>query len=153
MSDLLYEKNGAIATLTLNRPHRLNAISGPMLDAIAEKLVEADRDTDVRVIVLTGAGRGFCAGLDLKDSSSGQGIGGALLAQLRGQTDRPMLIGTWAAADWAVRFYEKHDFAVVTREEKDRLLRQYWNIPERQIETSVVLADARWRQRSSPIAG
>ncbi len=76
-----------------------------------------------------------------------QGIGGALLGHLLAASDRPFLIGTWAAADWAARFYVKHDFAVVTREEKDRLLRQYWNIPERQVETSVVLADARWRQR------
>ena len=75
MSELLYEKEGAIATLTLNRPERLNAISGPMLDALSERLVEADRDPEVRVIVLTGAGRGFCAGLDLQDTSSGQGIG------------------------------------------------------------------------------
>ena len=53
-----------------------------------------------------------------------------------------MLIGTWAAADWAVRFYQKHGFALATREEKETLLRIYWNIPERQVETSVVLADA-----------
>lgn len=73
---VLYERDGAIATLTLNRPERLNAISGPMLDALSERLVEADRDRDVRVIVLTGAGRGFCAGLDLVDATSGTGIGG-----------------------------------------------------------------------------
>jgi hypothetical protein len=48
-------------------------------------------------------------------------------------------VGTWEAAYWAIRFYEKHDFRLVTRKEKDRLLRKYWNIPERQIETSVVL--------------
>jgi len=66
VSDLLYEKKGATSTLTLNRPERLNAISGPMLDAISEKLVEADRDPEVRVIVLTGSGRGFCAGADLQ---------------------------------------------------------------------------------------
>ncbi len=75
------------------------------------------------------------------------GIGGRLLAFLLARTDRPVLIGTWAAADWAVRFYEKHGFRVVTPTEKDRLLRTYWRIPERQIETSVVLADARWRAR------
>ena len=74
-----------------------------------------------------------------------RGIGGALLGHLRGLTERPMLIGTWAAADWAIRFYQAHDFRVVTAAEKDRLLRTYWTIPERQIETSVVLACARWK--------
>jgi enoyl-CoA hydratase/carnithine racemase len=80
VSDLLYAKDGAIATLTLNRPERMNAISGEMLDLLAERLVEADRDPEVRVIVLTGAGRGFCGGLDLKDTAAGTGIGGGDLA-------------------------------------------------------------------------
>ncbi len=75
MSELLVDHTGPIVTLTLNRPERLNAISGPMLDGIAEKLVEFDRDPEVRVIVLTGAGKGFCAGLDLQDAASGKGIG------------------------------------------------------------------------------
>jgi GNAT superfamily N-acetyltransferase len=69
------------------------------------------------------------------------GIGGALLSQLRGQSERRMLIGTWAAAGWAIRFYRKHGFALVPAEEKARLLKTYWTIPERQIETSVVLAN------------
>jgi GNAT superfamily N-acetyltransferase len=73
-----------------------------------------------------------------------QGIGGKLLSALRTQTARPVLVGTWAAAVWAVRFYENHGFRMVTPEEKDRLLRKYWSIPERQVETSVVLADRRW---------
>ena len=51
-----------------------------------------------------------------------------------------MLVGTWAAADWAIRFYERHGFELVTPERKTELLRRYWSIPERQIETSVVLA-------------
>jgi N-acetylglutamate synthase-like GNAT family acetyltransferase len=72
------------------------------------------------------------------------GIGGKLLTELRRLTARPILIGTWAAATWAVRFYEKHGFRMVTPVEKDRLLKQYWSIPERQVETSVVLADERW---------
>ena len=54
------------------------------------------------------------------------------------------MIGTWAAATWAIRFYEKHGFRMVTPEEKDRLLKKYWSIPERQIETSVVLAEEGW---------
>jgi enoyl-CoA hydratase/carnithine racemase len=75
-NELLYEKDGPVATLTLNRPERMNAISGPMLAALSERLLEANADRDVRVIVITGAGRGFCAGLDLSDASSGSGIGG-----------------------------------------------------------------------------
>lgn len=73
-----------------------------------------------------------------------QGIGSKLLAALREKTLHPVLVGTWAAARWAVRFYEKHGFRLVTPEEKDRLLRKYWLIPERQVETSVVLADRKW---------
>jgi GNAT superfamily N-acetyltransferase len=72
------------------------------------------------------------------------GIGGKLLAFLYDQTKRPVLIGTWSAADWAIRFYEKHGFRLVSHEEKNRLLKKYWSIPERQTETSVVLADKRW---------
>ncbi len=73
-----------------------------------------------------------------------RGIGAALLANCRELAERPLLIGTWAAADWAIRFYEKHGFRVTGPAEKERLLRTYWTIPERQIETSVVLADGRW---------
>jgi N-acetylglutamate synthase-like GNAT family acetyltransferase len=72
-----------------------------------------------------------------------QGIGGKLLAELRKMATRPILIGTWAAATWAIRFYEKHGFRLVTPEEKDRLLKKYWSIPERQVKTSVVLAEAK----------
>ena len=75
-----------------------------------------------------------------------QGIGGQLLSHLRALTDRPVLIGTWADAAWAIRFYEKHGFEMVGPPEKDRLLRKYWTIPERQIETSVVLADRKPRE-------
>jgi len=69
-----------------------------------------------------------------------QGIGGKLLSLLKRKTAHPILVGTWATAVWAVRFYEKHGFRLVSPEEKDRLLKRYWSIPERQIETSVVLA-------------
>jgi len=81
-----------------------------------------------------------------------RGIGGKLLSHLRKQTARPILIGTWADAVWAIRFYEKHGFRLVSPEEKDRLLRKYWSVPERQIQTSVVLADQKWfdaRQREA----
>jgi N-acetylglutamate synthase-like GNAT family acetyltransferase len=77
--------------------------------------------------------------------SRNQGIGGNLLKHLlRASTARPILIGTWAAAIWAVAFYEKHGFRKVTPAEKDRLLKKYWSIPDRQVETSVVLADKKW---------
>jgi N-acetylglutamate synthase-like GNAT family acetyltransferase len=73
-----------------------------------------------------------------------KGIGGNLLDVLRVQTSRPMLMGTWAAASWAVRFYERHGFRLVTPGEKDVLLKKYWNISDRQVQTSVVLADQKW---------
>ncbi len=73
-----------------------------------------------------------------------EGIGTRLLSHLRVQTTHPLLVGTWADAIWAIRFYQKHDFQLVTARTKDCLLRKYWSIPERQIETSVVLADRRW---------
>ncbi|MCY4502320.1 MAG: GNAT family N-acetyltransferase [Alphaproteobacteria bacterium] len=77
------------------------------------------------------------------------GIGTALLDGLRRRQDRPVLIGTWAAAAWAIAFYRRHGFEAVPAAEKSRLLRRYWTVPERQIETSVVLADARWRARAA----
>ncbi len=82
----------------------------------------------------------------VRSSSQKRGIGGHLLSHLRELTSGPMLIGTWAAAVWAIRFYEKHGFQMVSVQEKDRLLKRYWSIPERQIDTSVVLADSKWRQ-------
>ncbi|MEO8458374.1 MAG: enoyl-CoA hydratase-related protein, partial [Chloroflexota bacterium] len=75
ITDLLYEVTDNVATLTLNRPDRLNAISGPMLAGFSQALRDADADPKVRVIIITGAGRGFCAGLDLKDQMAGTGIG------------------------------------------------------------------------------
>src|SRR5512135_3729777 len=73
-----------------------------------------------------------------------QGIGGKLISFLKTLTKRPILVGTWVAAEWAIRFYENHGFKLLTWEEKDRLLRRYWSIPDRQTETSVVLADRKW---------
>jgi len=72
------------------------------------------------------------------------GIGTTLLRHVEGLTDKPVLIGTWADASWAVAFYQRNGYTVVSHEEKDRLLRAYWSIPARQIDTSVVLADRRW---------
>ena len=68
-----------------------------------------------------------------------RGVGSALLERLAGSAERPMLVGTWAAAEWAIDFYRRHGFELVPRERTAELLRRYWSIPDRQIETSVVL--------------
>src|SRR5690554_4272852 len=73
---VLYDVDGHVATITLNRPGRMNAISVPMLQQLAERFEQADLDPAVRVVLLTGAGRAFCAGLDIKDAMAGTGIGG-----------------------------------------------------------------------------
>jgi ribosomal protein S18 acetylase RimI-like enzyme len=80
----------------------------------------------------------------VRTAQQNRGIGGKLLSHLRTLTSRPILLGTWADATWAIRFYEKHGFHLVTPEEKDRLLKKYWSIPDRQIETSVVLVEESW---------
>lgn len=72
------------------------------------------------------------------------GIGGKLLAHLRTLTSKPVLIGTWAAASWAIEFYQKHGFRLVSQELKNKLLDTYWAIPPRQVETSVVLVTSDW---------
>ena len=72
-------------------------------------------------------------------SEQGAGIGSSLLRHLKNQTERRLLVGTWQAAAWAVRFYQRRGFRLAPDEEKVRLLRQYWTVPERQIERSVVL--------------
>jgi N-acetylglutamate synthase-like GNAT family acetyltransferase len=74
-----------------------------------------------------------------RTQAQGRGVGAALLDHLIAQTSRPVLIGTWRAATWAIRFYERHGFEVVDGDEKNRLLRTYWSIPERQVDESVVL--------------
>jgi N-acetylglutamate synthase-like GNAT family acetyltransferase len=73
-----------------------------------------------------------------------RGIGKKLLLELYKKSDRPILIGTWADATWAIRFYEKRGFNRVSEKEKNRLLEKYWSIPARQVATSVVLADHKW---------
>ena len=79
-----------------------------------------------------------------RTASQGKGIGSALLAHVQRQTDRPILVGTWKAATWAVRFYEARGFRLIDAPQKDALLRRYWTVPARQIEESVVLANDRW---------
>src|SRR5689334_1345070 len=73
--EVLYEVSEAVATITLNRPERMNTISGPMLKLLSELLLKANADPEVRCVILTGTGRAFCAGLDLVDATQGSGIG------------------------------------------------------------------------------
>ena len=75
-----------------------------------------------------------------------KGVGTRLLRHVEGLVDKPILIGTWADASWAIEFYRRNGFSVVPNSHKERLLRTYWSIPARQIETSVVLADGRWME-------
>jgi len=77
-------------------------------------------------------------------AQQGRGHGGALLEHLRELSEEPILVGTWRAAAWAVRFYRRHGFTLLDTIEADRLLRRYWSVPPRQREASVVLADERW---------
>lgn len=76
------------------------------------------------------------------------GVGTKLLRHVESLVDKPILIGTWATASWAIDFYRRNGFDVVSDSEKDRLLKRYWSIPPRQIETSVVLANGRWMESS-----
>jgi N-acetylglutamate synthase-like GNAT family acetyltransferase len=80
----------------------------------------------------------------VRTSTQKRGMGTHLLSHLRNMAKGPVLIGTWADAVWAIRFYEKHGFQMVSEQEKDRLLKQYWTVAERQRETSVILADPDW---------
>jgi N-acetylglutamate synthase-like GNAT family acetyltransferase len=81
-------------------------------------------------------------------SAQRSGVGTRLLHHVLALSDKPVLIGTWAAATWAIDFYRRNGFTVVPERTKDELLRRYWSIPPRQVETSVVLADRRWMAAS-----
>lgn len=76
------------------------------------------------------------------------GVGTRLLRHVEALVDKPVLIGTWADASWAIEFYRRNGYTLVSRRDTDRLLRKYWSIPARQIETSVVLASGRWAHAS-----
>ena len=79
-------------------------------------------------------------------STQRTGVGTRLLRHVEGLVDKPILIGTWADASWAIDFYRRNGFTLLARGDKDRLLQKYWSIPARQIETSVVLANRRWME-------
>ncbi len=85
----------------------------------------------------------------IRTQAQKRGVGTSLFQHLVNITEKHILIGTWAAASWALSFYEKHGYTTVSEEEKNRLLEKYWSIPERQIETSVVLASQSWRESGS----
>jgi GNAT superfamily N-acetyltransferase len=76
-----------------------------------------------------------------------QGIGTRLLRHVEGLVEKPVLIGTWADATWAIDFYRRNGYTLLSSAEKNRVLPIYWSIPARQVETSVVLADRRWIER------
>jgi GNAT superfamily N-acetyltransferase len=86
----------------------------------------------------------------VRTKNRNQGIGSRLISHFKELTQRPILIGTWADATWAIRFYERHGFRMVDARQKDSLLRRYWKIPERQIDTSVVLTDMNSRDLCLP---
>jgi GNAT superfamily N-acetyltransferase len=86
----------------------------------------------------------------VRTTSQKRGIGALLLSHLRKMANNPVLIGTWADAAWAIRFYERYGFQIVALDEKHRLLKKYWTVPDRQIETSVVLADEKWQEIQRP---
>jgi GNAT superfamily N-acetyltransferase len=83
----------------------------------------------------------------VRTSRQKHGIGGRLLSHLQGLASGPILVGTWADAVWAIRFYQRYNFQLVGRTEKDRLLKKYWNVPQRQIEASVVPAEPKWHEK------
>jgi GNAT superfamily N-acetyltransferase len=84
----------------------------------------------------------------VRSTHRNKGIGGKLLTRLAAISTVPVLIGTWADAKWAITFYEKHGYRLLSNWESASLLRKYWNIPFRQIETSVVLASPDWKSEN-----
>ncbi|HZP92989.1 MAG TPA: GNAT family N-acetyltransferase [Burkholderiales bacterium] len=114
-------------------------------DSVAFHVAEQDR----RLVGVTGIqDKGEVALIRhayVAPSMQRQGVGTTLLRHVLTLTDKPVLIGTWAAASWAIAFYRRNGFTVVADEYRESLLRRYWSIPARQIETSVVLADGRWK--------
>ena len=86
----------------------------------------------------------------VRSSHRNRGIGTRLLRTLESTSDKPILVGTWADAKWAITFYQKNGYKLLSKEEKTRLLKKYWTIPDRQIETSVVLANQKWENLPNP---
>lgn len=122
--DVLYDKKDHIATVTMNRPDRLNALGGALAQSLDAAFKDADADAAVRVIVLTGAGRGFCAGLDMKDNPSGPGGGrrlpafhGSSLARIILNTNKPTIAAVnGAAVGWGFELALLCDFRIAAEE-------------------------------------
>ena len=89
----------------------------------------------------------------VKTTRRNQGIGTNLLRHLERMTTKPILIGTWADATWAILFYEKNGYRCLSRKDTEHLLRQYWSVPDRQVATSIVLANAAWEPADNPAGG
>jgi GNAT superfamily N-acetyltransferase len=122
---------------------------------IADGVVFYGYETDGRLVAVMGTQNKGAVTLIrhayTRTEWQGQGIGSLLLRHLLETTTKPVLIGTWRDATWATAFYRKLGFRLVGKELKDQLLREYWSIPERQVETSVVLVDGRyWEELASP---
>lgn len=77
----------------------------------------------------------------VRTNQRNNGVGGSLLSHLLELTAKPVLIGTWETAEWAIGFYRKHGFSLVSQDNKEKLLSKFWNVPKRQVETSVVLSN------------
>jgi len=117
--------------------------------ALREGVVFSGLELDGRLLAVMGMqDRGDVALIRhayVRNCERGKGLGSQLLQHLAASEKRPVLIGTWAAAGWSIHFYQKHGYRLVSPWEKDRLLARYWGVPARQVEASVVLADARWQ--------
>ncbi|MSQ33266.1 MAG: enoyl-CoA hydratase/isomerase family protein [Dehalococcoidia bacterium] len=124
LKDILYDKRDHIATITMNRPERLNSLGGSMSQSLDTAFKDADTDADIRVIVLTGAGRGFCAGLDMKDNAAGPGGGrkipayrGSNLARIILNTNKPTIAAVnGAAVGWGFELALLCDFRIAAEE-------------------------------------
>lgn len=99
----------------------------------------------IRVCALRSIGAGVRHAY-VRTKRRNKGVGTLLLQELIKGSKKPILIGTWKAADWAIRFYQKHGFCLVDEEDKNRLLKRYWAIPDRHAETSVVLVDEKHKK-------
>ncbi|MBI3953647.1 MAG: enoyl-CoA hydratase/isomerase family protein [Chloroflexi bacterium] len=124
LKDVLYDKKDHVATVTMNRPDRLNALGGALAQSMETAFKDADGDPEVRAIVLTGAGRGFCAGLDMKDNAGGPGGGrrvpafrGSNLARIMLSTNKPTIAAVnGAAVGWGFELALLCDFRLAAEE-------------------------------------
>jgi N-acetylglutamate synthase-like GNAT family acetyltransferase len=131
-----------------DRWHEPYMPAGELASEIADGVVFWIEENDGRIVGIMGIqDKGDVALVRhayVEPDAQRQGIGRRLLRHVQALAGKPVLVGTWAAATWAIDFYRRNGFSVVSPAQKDRLLRKYWSIPARQVETSVVLADRKW---------